>query len=395
LPDVLSLVKGVSKLEQLNIVGKRSGNGFVTHRVSFVKALSRVIAERITIGDRTLGRKGLLSYLKTLTANAVKVYEADNVIKIEAGNVQSTIPDLSWVGDNTAMTYCKIEVHSAIAIDPNIGASELADALDAVLPYTARDDNRPVLQCVKIESRENEIIMAGADGFRLAVKILHCNTGDSRNVVVAHRDELKGIASALRKASRVHIEVKSDELEIQTEAITYSIGNYGGKFPDYEKLIPTEATTTVHIDTVEAGKAVQSLIALDGGKLAEMAIDIVIDGAVELRTVDSHGIAPVSGEVVGEPITIRANGGYLRQALKSCSGMVDMMLTNANAPLLFKADDYQLVVMPLMIEKPKAEAEAETVSEPEAVEVAEPEAQAEAVAEPEEPKRKRSKVTAS
>ena len=50
-------------MEQLNIVGKRSGAGFVAHKAMLVVALLRAIADRVIIMDITLGRKGLLKYL--------------------------------------------------------------------------------------------------------------------------------------------------------------------------------------------------------------------------------------------------------------------------------------------------------------------------------------------
>ncbi len=55
-------------MEQLNIEGKRSGEGFVAHKAMLVNALSRAIADRVTLNGVTLGRKGLLNYLKALGA---------------------------------------------------------------------------------------------------------------------------------------------------------------------------------------------------------------------------------------------------------------------------------------------------------------------------------------
>jgi hypothetical protein len=39
--------KGVIKVEQLNSVGKRSGEGFVSHKAMLVNALSRALADRV------------------------------------------------------------------------------------------------------------------------------------------------------------------------------------------------------------------------------------------------------------------------------------------------------------------------------------------------------------
>ena len=64
----------MNKIEQLNIAGKRSGEGFVAHKSILVSALSRALADRVTLMDLTIGRKGLLGYLKALGgSNVVKV----------------------------------------------------------------------------------------------------------------------------------------------------------------------------------------------------------------------------------------------------------------------------------------------------------------------------------
>jgi len=64
----------VAKIEQLNIEGKRSGNGFVAHKATLVNALSRALSEKVVLMDMTIGRKGLLGYLKALGgSNVVKV----------------------------------------------------------------------------------------------------------------------------------------------------------------------------------------------------------------------------------------------------------------------------------------------------------------------------------
>jgi DNA polymerase-3 subunit beta len=58
----------------LNIEGKRSGEGFVAHKAMLVIALARAIADRVMLMDITLGRKGLLGYLKALGgSNVIKV----------------------------------------------------------------------------------------------------------------------------------------------------------------------------------------------------------------------------------------------------------------------------------------------------------------------------------
>ena len=86
-------------MEQLNIEGKRSGDGFVAHKATLVNALSRALADRIVLTDLTIGRKGLLGYLKALgSSNIVKVTPSGN-----ASGVRVTDKKLKVVcGANTS-----------------------------------------------------------------------------------------------------------------------------------------------------------------------------------------------------------------------------------------------------------------------------------------------------
>jgi len=96
-------------IEQLNIVGKRSGEGFVAHKAMLVIALMRAIADRVMLMDITLGRKGLIGYLKALGgSNIVKVIPSngsasgsqatDKRLKVICGANTSYLADSHWIG---------------------------------------------------------------------------------------------------------------------------------------------------------------------------------------------------------------------------------------------------------------------------------------------------------
>ena len=156
-------------MEQLNIVGKRSGDsGFVAHKATLVNALSRVLADRVMVGDFTGGRKGFLGYVKALAgSNIIRVIPANGAdsvshgngkrLKVTCGSNTSYLEDMAWVGDKTPMTLCDVRVSPKRIVQPNIGGLELAEALNRVLPFTAKEDNRPVLQCVLFKAGEGKL----------------------------------------------------------------------------------------------------------------------------------------------------------------------------------------------------------------------------------------------
>ncbi|OGO02872.1 MAG: hypothetical protein A2Y72_02670 [Chloroflexi bacterium RBG_13_53_26] len=377
-----------------------------------VNTLSRALAERLMLLDFTVGRKGFLGYLKSLAgSNIVKVVPASvdasgtqvnghKGLKVVCGANTSYLDDLAWVGEKTPMTLADVRISPNNTVKPNIGNVELAEALSRTLPFTTKEDNRPVLQCVLFKAGEGKLKLVSADGFRLAVQSIDF---DGEGQVLINRDELAGVANALRKARRVNLsfEASGESLDgmsliIDTEAIRYKWRGADGTFPDYEKLIPTEANTVAHFDTVEAVKAISSLKALADSK--SYPIDLALDnGCMVMSSPDDKGQVTIPASIEGGAIKVRIEGGYLTEALRACGGMVDFKLADSKSPTLFAVDGYQLVVMPMLTAEAKAGSKTEVEAKPEDTEP-EPEAEAEkaqavaeaeAVVKAEKPKRSR------
>ena len=391
-------------------MGKRSGNGFVAHKATLVSALSRGLSERVILLDFTIGRRGLLGYLKALAgSNIVKIVPASDSasetqtngqkrLKVTCGANTSYLEDSAWIGEKTPMTLCEVRISPNRTVKPNIGGLELAEALNRVLPFTAKEDNRPVLQCVLFKAGEGKLTIVSADGFRLAVVTLDYD-GEGEALIL--RDDLRGIANALRRAHRVNLSFEASgesldgtSLVIDTEITRYKWRGADGTFPDYEKLIPTEAHITAHFDTVEAGKAIASLKVLADSR--EYPIDLYLNGGIVMSSPDDKGEVTMPADIEGGEVKVRIDGAYLSEALRAFGGMVDLKVTDGKSPLLFAVDGYQLVVMPMLTaDSQQPEGETQTGSEP-AEPTAEPEpeaepAEAEAVVKAEKPKRSRKK----
>ena len=136
----------------MNIEGKRSGEGFVSHKAVLVNALSRALAERVMHNDFTIGRKGFLTYLKSLGgSNIVKVVPAggnasgvrvtDKRLKVVCGINTSFLDDMAWIGDKTPLSLCEVRVSPSNTVKPNLGALELSEALSRVVPKRIPDQS--------------------------------------------------------------------------------------------------------------------------------------------------------------------------------------------------------------------------------------------------------------
>jgi len=289
--------------------------------------------------------------------NASEEQVADKRLKVVCGANTSYLADMAWIGDNTPMTIAELRVSPNNTIKPNLGSLELSEALNRVLPFTATDDARPILQCVLVRAKDGELQLVGADGFRLSVVALKGFEGGDGQVLV-NRDELKGIANALRKARRVSLTMEkggesldSMSLIIDTEAIRYRWFGVDGSYPDYEKLIPTDCATIAHFDAVEALKAIASLNAILDTRKSAFTIDLTIgDGMIVMANPDEIASTTIPADTDGQGF-VRIDGKYFASALRACGGMVDLMLTNAYSSMFFSNDGCQVVVMPVMSQR--------------------------------------------
>ena len=89
-------------MEQLNIEGKRSGDGFVAHKAVLLEALQRTTADRIILCGVEVGRRGLLNYFKALAgSNIIKVVPAKgNEWLLTRWLSQKTNPEIAWKPSN-------------------------------------------------------------------------------------------------------------------------------------------------------------------------------------------------------------------------------------------------------------------------------------------------------
>ena len=196
-------------------MGKRSGEGFVAHKATLVSAISRALSDRVTLMGFTIGRRGFLGYLKALGGgNIIKVVPSTDSasgsqanghkrLKVICGANTSYLADSEWIGEKTPMTVCDVRISPDNSVKPNVGATELAEALARVLPFTATDDARPILQCVNFVAKEGKLTLVSADGFRLAMISLDYDDGEGQALI--SRDDLKGIVTALKRAKRARV----------------------------------------------------------------------------------------------------------------------------------------------------------------------------------------------
>ena len=140
------------------------------------------------------------------------------------------------------------EVRARTAIQTD--ADTLLAALDTALAFVNKNDTRPVLQAVKIESTASGTKFASADGWHLGIVDVAESLGELDTLI--HSDSIKAIVKMLKSVSKhqrasVQVTLDNERCDIPNVG-TIPVQVVAGTFPDFEKLVPEVETQVSRTD---------------------------------------------------------------------------------------------------------------------------------------------------
>jgi DNA polymerase-3 subunit beta len=241
----------------------------------------------------------------------------------------------------------------------------LRETIDQIAFAAASDDSRPVLAGVLIRLKGQEAVFAATDGFRLAKRTIELPEP------IAEPAEFIVPARALSELSRILGDTEGDveitvtpsggQVLFHTETTDLVSRLIDGKFPDFERIIPTSYATRSVFDTQEMLKAVklasffanasQSIVKCTLESGGEIGPGKLIISANAAEVGDNTG--ELDGMVHGEGGPIALNVKYLADALAAMkTPQVAMETQTPRSPGVFKPvgqEGYVHLVMPMTV----------------------------------------------
>ena len=184
----------------------------------------------------------------------------------------------------------QVDEGTATTIEPGI----LRAGVGMVAFSAATDESRPVLTGVEMKLQEDKLIMAAADGFRLAVfsRQLPRPVDEEIKVIVPARTLLEVQRLASEQSSPVRVNLAPEKVMFKMESAEIVSQLLQGAFPNYEQLIPDryETRAVMEVDDLKRATDTATVFARDGSNIVRL--EMTPPGKRRRRPAESIGPVP-------------------------------------------------------------------------------------------------------
>lgn len=238
----------------------------------------------------------------------------------------------------------------------NMDTQDLKTLIDLTIYSVSTDESRPIFTGSLMEIHGNEVAMVGTDTHRLAVKKItlaeECPFVMESIIPAKVLSELSRLLP-IDNPQLVNIIWNNTQIAFVFENVYMIARLIEGKFPDYEKIIPTQFYAAAIIDRKSLIGAVErvSIVSKDisynaikfdwsEGKLLLSSQSVEVGDAKELIDCDFKG----------PDLTISFNGRYISDILKHSTGDKVYFNLNDRGPVVVRQDEnpnYTYVATPI------------------------------------------------
>jgi DNA polymerase-3 subunit beta len=272
-------------------------------------------------------------------------------LHIRSGRFESNIKGISADDFPTVQTAGERPI-------TRIPQNVLRHALDETAFAAASDEARPILTGVLARFEGDQLTLAAADNYRIAVKtITILDPVEETSVVIPARalHELSRVLSDTDDPVSVVLAHARNQILFHLEGIDLVSRLIDGQYPNYQSVLPASHSTRVVLDREELLRAVRpaALIAHESANIVKLGVGLDGDPGITVSAnaeVGDH-VGRIEAAVDGDGTTIAFNARFLADVLTNVDA--EQFALELNGPLspgVFRPlgdDRYVHVVMPL------------------------------------------------
>jgi len=251
-------------------------------------------------------------------------------------------------------------------VKTTVEVETLRQGINEVVFAAATEESRPVLTGVSARFENESLVLAAADGFRLAVYELPITTAVSQKtevIIPAHTlAELNRLIADQEEPVDITLNPNKSQVLFCLQNINLVSQLIQGTFPNYSQLIPQSYTTRVIVNINDFLQATRtaSIFARDGSGIVRLMVTPGGEAspgklAVSARSEEiGDDVGEIDATVEGDESKIAFNGKYLTDVLSVLhESQVALEITNPSSPGLIRpvgTDNYTHVIMPMFIQ---------------------------------------------
>ena len=199
---------------------------------------------------------------------------------------------------------------------------ELKNLIEKIIFCTASEDNRPTLKGCSIEISDNKIIGVASDGYRLAYCKKEIEYGGADIKIIVPARSMSEISKLLDDSDEnVKVSIEKNYFMVDLENTKIVTRLIEGEYINYNKIIPSDFTTTVFVDKKALDTAIdraslatrtekKSVVKLEiREKRMSISAESEISGINEIVNID----------LLGHDLNIGFNARYLSDSLRAIS----------------------------------------------------------------------------
>jgi DNA polymerase-3 subunit beta len=311
----------------------------------------RVPGQVIKEGSIALSARKLYEIVRELPTTSVDLtVDGELTATITCGNSEFRIKGLSR-DDFPSMREPK---QSGIVLDRRLFRDMIRRTLFAV----SSDQTRYTLNGILFRITPKDVRMVATDGHRLAMTNVDCDATKGRSpmdAIIPRKAAAETLKLLREEPGEITIEISDNHLLLQTDDTLIDARLIEGQFPNYEQVIPANATKEVTVNreaflaglrrtsTILGERALPTTMKLTPGRLLLSCVNLDLGEAREHLDV----------EYQHEEMTVGFNARYILDFLGALTAeQATIRLQDPLSPALFAGKDdkqYACVIMPMRL----------------------------------------------
>lgn len=301
-------------------------------------------------GRYTIPAKKFLDICRTLSDDSVitVIFEEDRAI-VESGRSKFNLTTLP-AEDYPNLTEWQSEV------DFTLAQGTLRRIIEATQFSMANQDARYFLNGMKFETEGNLLRTVATDGHRLAVCTLELEQDLQSHAVILPR---KGVLELVRLLEAndepARLQIGTNNLRIHLNNIVFTSKLIDGRFPDYRRVLPRNATNIVEGNWEALKQAFVRVSILSNERVRSVRLNLTQNQLKITASNPEHEIAEeiVDVNYTGEEMEVGFNVTYILDVLNALKcRQIRLRLTDASSSCLLEDcedSSSEYVIMPMRL----------------------------------------------